>query len=214
MTVVLLIRHASNDFLKEHRLAGWTPGVHLNEQGQCEADALARRLQHLSIHAIYSSPLERAVETARVVAQCQKLDVNLVPDLGEVRIGEWEGKLIQDVEQSDLWKQLQTQPVGVQIAGGESIDQVQQRMVAAIERIVAQHPKQIVAVFSHADPIKAVVAYYLKMDLNAFQRLVINPASVTVLLFNEQGTRLFRLNDGEPLPTFEPEKEPVPERKE
>jgi len=214
MTVVLLIRHASNDFLKEHRLAGWTPGVHLNEQGQREAEALARRLQHLSIHAIYSSPLERAVETARAVAQCQKLDVNILPDVGEVRIGDWEGKLIKEVEQTDLWKQLQSQPVGVQIAGGESIDQVQQRMVAAIERIVAQHPKQIVAVFSHADPIKAVVAHYLKMDLNAFQRLVINPASVTVLLFNEHGTHLFRLNDGEPLPTFEPEKEPVPERKE
>lgn len=214
MTVVLLIRHASNDFLKEHRLAGWTPGVHLNAQGQREADALARRLQHLSIHAIYSSPLERAVDTARAVAQCQKLNVNLVSDLGEVRIGEWEGKLIKEVEQTDLWKQLQTQPVGVSIAGGESIDQVQQRMVAAVERIVAHHPKQIVAVFSHADPIKAVVAHYLKMDLNAFQRLIINPASVTVLLFNERGVQLFRLNDGEPLPTFEPEKESVPAGKE
>lgn len=214
MTVVLLIRHASNDYLKEHRLAGWTPGLHLNAQGQREADALARRLEHISIHAIYSSPLERAVDTARAVAQCQKLDVNLVPDLGETRIGEWEGKLIKEVEPTDLWKQLQTQPVGVQIAGGESIDQVQQRMVAAIERIVAQHPNQIVAVFSHADPIKSVVAHYLKMDLNAFQRLIINPASVTVLLFHEHTVQLFRLNDGEPLPTFEPEKESAPERKE
>jgi probable phosphoglycerate mutase len=207
MTVLFLIRHASNDYLKENRFAGWIPGIHLDAQGQREADALARRLQHISIHAIYSSPLERAIDTANAVAQCQKLDVQIVQELGDTRIGEWEGKLIKDVESTDTWKQLRTQPVGVHIGGGESIDEVQKRMIAAIDHIVAKHPQQIVAVCSHADPIKSVVAHYLKMDLNEFQRIAINPASVTVFTFSEQGPLLFRLNDGDKLPSFKPEKE-------
>lgn len=218
MTTLLLIRHASNDYLKEQRFAGWIPGIHLNAQGQREADALARRLQAISLHAIYSSPLERARDTAHAVAMCQHLDVNIVPALGDTRIPEWEGKLIQDVTQTDTWKQLMTKPVGVHIGGGESIDEVQQRMVAALDQIVAKHPKQIVAVFTHADPIKAVVAYYLKMDLNEFQRIIINPASVTIFLFGEHGPVLYCLNDNGKLPTFKPEKEkadnPASERKE
>jgi len=212
MTVLLLIRHASNDYLKENRFAGWLPGIHLNAQGQREADALARRLNHISLHAIYCSPLDRALDTARAVAQCQKLDVNIVQELGDTRIGEWEGKLIKEVDNTETWKQIQAKPVGVAIGGGESIDQVQTRMVAAIDQIRAKHPKQIVAVFTHADPIKTVVAHYLKMDLNDFQRILINPASVTVFFFDEQGARLFRLNDSDKLPSFKPAKEEANEK--
>ncbi len=211
MTVLLLIRHASNDYLKENRFAGWIPGIHLNAQGQREADALARRLQHISLHALYSSPLERARDTANAVAMCQHLDINIVPALGDTRIGEWEGKRIKEVEQTETWKQLQSKPAGVKIGGGEGIDEVQARMIAAIEKIVAKHPKQIVAVFSHADPIKAVVAYYLKMDLNEFQRILINPASVTVLFFDENGAKLFCLNNLDKLPSFKQE-EPTNEK--
>lgn len=205
MTTLLLIRHASNDYLKENRFAGWIPGVHLNAQGQREADALARRLQHISIHALYASPLERARDTANAVAMCQHLDVNIVPALGDTRVGDWEGKLIKEVDQTETWKQIQSKPVGVKIGGGESIDEVQARMIAAIDQIVAKHPQQIVAVFSHADPIKSVVAHYLKMDLNEFQRIIIDPASVTVFFLDERGATLFRLNDGDKLPSFKPE---------
>ena len=200
--------------MKENRFAGWIPGIHLNAQGQREADALARRLQHISIHALYTSPLERARDTANAVAMCQHLDVNIVPALGDTHVSEWEGKLIKEVEQTETWKQLQSKPVGVRIGGGESIDEVQARTVTAIEKIIAKHPKQIVAVFSHADPIKVIVAHYLKMDLNEFQRILIDPASVTVFFFDEHGAKLFRLNDSDKLPSFKIEEKKHDQEKE
>lgn len=206
MTLLLLIRHASNDYLKAGRLSGRTPGIHINAQGQREADALARRLSHISMHAIYSSPLERAVDTAQAIAQCQKLDVQLREALAEVHTGEWTGKTIKELEGTDAWKQMQVQPANFHLPGGESITEVQARMVAVIDRIVAAHPNQIVAIVSHADPIKAAVAHYLGMDLNQFNRITINPASLTVFFFEARGPVLFRLNDTNELLAFKLEK--------
>lgn len=214
MTILLLIRHASNDYVKEGRLAGWTPGVHINAQGQREADALARRLNHIPIAAIYTSPLERARDTANAVAACQHLHAEIRDELGEVNIGDWTGKTIKELDGSDLWKQIQTVPATFQFPNGERMMDVQARMVAAIDQIIAAHPNQVVAVVSHADPIKAAVAHYLKMDLNEFQRIVISPASVTVLSFGERGAVLFRLNDSDKLPAFKPEPPKKDERKE
>jgi probable phosphomutase (TIGR03848 family)/uncharacterized repeat protein (TIGR03847 family) len=214
MTILLLIRHASNDNVKENRLAGLTPAVHLNAQGQREADALARRLAPISLHAIYSSPLERAVDTANAVAQCQKLDVQIRRDLTELDVGEWTGKTIKELEETDAWKQMLAQPARFQFPGGEDITQARDRMVQAIDAIVAAHPDQVVAVVSHADPIKAALAHYLGMDLNQFNRIVISPASVSVLFFGERGPALFRLNDSGTLPSFRPEKKQDDQRKE
>ncbi|MDE3089657.1 MAG: DUF3090 family protein [Chloroflexota bacterium] len=214
MTILLLIRHASNDYLKDGRLAGWIPGVHLNAQGQREADALARRLNPIPISAIYSSPLERALDTATAVAACQKLEVHIREELGESRVGEWSGKTVKELEQTEEWKQMLAHPVGFHPPGGESIEEVQKRIVAALDAIVAAHPKEIVAVFSHADPLKAAIAHYLGMDLNNFNRIAISPASVTVFFFNEGGAHLFRLNDSDKLPAFKPEAETPKERKE
>ena len=205
MTILLLIRHASNDFIKAGRLAGWTPGIHLNAQGQREADAVARRLANIPIHAIYSSPLERAVETAKAVAQCQHLQVQVVEALGEGRAGDWTGKTVKELEKTEEWKQMLAHPVGFHLPGGESIDEVQTRMVAALDEIVAKHRDQVVAVFSHADPIKSVVAHYLGMDLNQFNKIAIDPASVTVFFFSERGPMLYRLNDRDKLPSFKPQ---------
>ncbi len=206
MTVVLLIRHATNDYVTQGRLAGWTPGIHINAKGQREADALAKRLNDVPIAAVYSSPLERAVDTAQAIAICQKLEVQVRQDLGEFRIGEWTGKLIKELEGSDTWKRLQSSPVGLKLPGGESIDQVQKRMVETIDSIVRTHPNQVVAIVSHADPLKAAIAHYLRMDLNYFQSIIINPASVTVFFFDEQlHPAIFRLNDTGKLPSFKPE---------
>ncbi len=209
MTILLLIRHASNDYLKAGRLAGWTPGVHLNAQGQAEANTLAQRLNHVALHAIYASPLERAQETAHAVAQCQQLAVHTRVELGEVNAGEWTGKAIKDLEQTDAWKRMLAQPVDFCLPGGEGIAQVQTRMIVALEQIIAAHPHQTVAIFSHADPIKAVVAHYLGMHLNQFNKIVIDPASVTVFFFDELGAKLFRLNDAGALPEFKPAHAPA-----
>ena len=205
MTILLLVRHATNDYVKEGRLAGWTPGVHLNAAGQREADALAQRLNHIPISAIYASPLERAVETAQAIGICQKLEVQIRPELGELGTGEWTGKLVRELEKTDIWKQVQATPSEVRIPGGESFTEMQKRMVGAIDAIVAAHPNQVVAVVSHADPLKSAIAHYLSMDLNQFQRIAIGPASVTVFFFDEHNPVLFRLNDSAKLPSFKPE---------
>lgn len=210
MTIFLLIRHATNDFVKAGRLAGRTPGVHINADGQREADDLARRTAHLPIEAIYASPLERAIDTANAVAGCQKLPVTIVEGLLETNAGEWTGRKISELNGTDTWKAIQTSPVGVKLPGGESIDQVQARMVAALEQIRMQHPDGLIAVVSHSDPLKSVIAHYLNWDLNQFQRIAINPASVTVLQVTDHGATLVRMNDTGPLPKFE---KPKPETK-
>ncbi len=203
MTVVLLIRHASNDYLKENRLAGLIPRIHLNEQGQREAAALARRLEAVALDAIYSSPIERARETAQAVAQNRKLDVQIHPGLIEVDVGQWTGRLISELAETDAWKQMLAQPVASQFPGGDSFAHAHQRIVAAMDALVAAHPDQIIALVSHADPIKIALAHYLKMDLNQFNRIVVDPASVSVLKFNERGPVLDRLNDSGKLLSLE-----------
>ncbi len=206
MTVLFLIRHATNDYVVQGRLAGWTPGIHINAKGQREADALATRLNNVPIAAIYSSPLERAIDTAQAIAICQRLEVQVRHDLGEFRTGEWTGKLIKELEGTETWKKLQMSPAGVRLPGGESIDEVQKRMVDTIDLIIRSHPNQVVAVVSHADPLKAAIAHYLRMDLNHYQSIIINPASVSVFFFDDQlNPAIFRLNDTGNLPTFKPE---------
>lgn len=203
MTILLLIRHATNDYVKEGRLAGRTPGVHINAEGQREADDMARRTAHIPIEAIYSSPLERAIDTANALAACHHLPVQIVQGLLEGHAGEWTGKKLSELNTTDTWKAIQTKPIGVKLPGGESIDEVQTRMVAAIEEIRAKHPDGIVAIVSHADPLKSVVAHYLNWDLNNFQRIAINPASVTVISVDDKSAALLRSNDTGPLPKFE-----------
>lgn len=211
MTILLLVRHASNDFLKEGRLAGRTPGVHLNAQGQREAEEMARRTAHIPIEAIYSSPLDRAVDTANALASCHSLPVQIVEGLLEGDAGEWTGKKLSELNGTDTWKAIQTKPIGVKLPGGESIDEVQTRIVAAIERIRGAHPDGIVAIVSHADPLKSVIAHYLNWDLNQFQRIAISPASITVLSVDDKGAALLRSNDTGPLPKFEKPKQQEPD---
>ncbi len=211
MTVIILIRHATNDCVKQGRLAGWTPGVHINAQGQREAEGLARRLAPMPLDAIYSSPLERAVETAEVVAACHHLPVQVRYGLGEGEAGEWTGKLIKELQDTETWKALQSSPVGVKLPGGESIDQVQARIVREVEEIRREHPDGIVAIVSHADPLKALLAHYICLDLNQFQRLVINPASASIVALGEETAHLLVLNHSGELPKLE---KPKPKQKQ
>ncbi len=217
MTILLLIRHASNDYLQAGRLAGWIPDVHLNAKGQREADAAARRLAEIPLNAIYSSPLDRALDTAKAIAACQKLEIHIREELGETHAGEWEGKTVKELEATDAWKQMLAHPSDFRFPGGETIGEMQTRMVAMLDAIVAAHPDQIVAVVSHADPLKAVIAHYLGMDLNQFNKIAISPASITAFAFGEHGSMLLRLNDTPKFPKFKielPKKSEEPRKEE
>lgn len=211
-TRVLFVRHALNDWVGK-RLAGWTPGVHLNERGLAQAAALGERLANATIAAIYSSPLERAQETAAAIAAHHPgLAVATVDGLGESRIGDWTGKSLEDLGKTDLWRQVQFAPSMFRFPNGESMAETQTRFITAVDRVRAAHPGETIVVVAHSDPIKLAVAFYLGMPLDLFQRMAISPASITEFAFSPFGGHLLRCNDTAHLPP-EPEPEPEPEEK-
>ncbi len=195
MTQLLLIRHAVNDWVGSNRLAGWTPGVHLNEEGRRQAEALAQRLAGVKLKAIYSSPLERTLETAEIIARPHNLPVRLREGIGEAHYGEWTGQKIEDLAKTDLWRVVQFHPSGARFPGGEALREMQARAVAEIDAMCHDHPDDMVVVVSHADVIKAIIAHYIGMHLDLFQRLAVSPASLSILAFSKMGPRLVRLND-------------------
>ena len=194
-TRVLLVRHATNDWIGK-RLAGWTPGVHLNERGRAQAEALGERLASLQLAAIYSSPLERTMETAAAIASHHgNCPVQQVEGLGEVRCGDWTGQAIEELVKTDLWRQVQHAPSAFRFPNGDSIWETQVRLLKTLETLVAAHPGETIIAVSHSDPIKLAAAFFLGMPLDLFQRLVVEPASITELVFGTFGARLLRCND-------------------
>lgn len=209
MTTLLLIRHGMNDWVSG-RLAGWTPHVHLNEEGRKQAHDLGERLRTLPLAAIYSSPLERAMETAQAVAAPHNMVVQIVEDVGEVRYGEWQGGELKELSKHELWPGVQFYPSGTRFPGGETLGEVQMRAVAALDALRVQHPKALIAVVSHADVIRLVTAYYVGMPIDLFQRLIINTASVTAFAFQPMGPRLVAYNDTGSLEHLRPKPEEPP----
>jgi probable phosphomutase (TIGR03848 family) len=195
MAQILLIRHGENEFTRTGKLAGWTEGVGLNEQGRQQAQALAERLKNAPIKFIYSSPLERARQTAEPLAALKKLPVEVRPGLGEVRYGRWTGQSLKRLARTRLWRTVQQLPSAMEFPEGETMRAAQLRMVDALNEIARAHPKAMVAVFSHSDPIKLAVAWYLGMPLDLFQRLVIQTGSITVLRLGDGPPSLVKFND-------------------
>jgi probable phosphoglycerate mutase len=207
MTTIVLVRHGENDWVKKHRLAGWLPGVHLNENGHKQAQAAAERLAHLPVTAVYSSPVTRCLETAAYLAQSHNLDIVQMEAVGEVRYGKWEGKKIKKLAKKKRWFTVQFFPSRMRFPKGEALHEVQFRGIQALETLSQQHPDDLIVVVSHADLIKLVVAHYLGVHIDLFQRIVISPASATVLsLHPNGGVRILRLNDDGPLKLPKPEK--------
>ena len=195
MPVILLIRHGENDYVKTNRLAGRLQGVHLNQNGQKQAQALAENLRAAPIKAVYSSPLERALETAGPIAQALGLEVQPRDGLIEVDIGEWQDQRIKALTRTKLWKVVQRAPSRMRFPGGEMFADAQYRICRELDAIAGTHdPKDLLACVSHADPIKLAVAFFLGMPLDTFQRLSIAPASITTLYLGESGCQLLRLN--------------------
>ena len=197
MTTLILIRHGHTDWV-DKKLAGWLPDVHLNELGQQQAQALVERLQPIELAAIYSSPLERTLETAQPIAQARGLKINQAPNLGEVKYGDWQGQSLKALAQKKEWKSVQATPSTFTFPNGESFREMQSRAVAAVEKISAAHETDAVALFSHGDVLKVIVAYYSGIALDNFQRIAISPASISVIVIGPFGARIGRLNDTGP----------------
>lgn len=194
MTTFLLIRHAVNDAVGK-RITGWMQGVHLNQRGLGQAEELAGRLSGLPIVAVYSSPLERARETAEPIARQLGLRVHLCEEVGEIRYGDWTGRDIEELREVPLWQRFNLFRSSTRVPGGELMAEVQSRMIAALERMREQHPGDMVAVVSHGDVIKSAVAHYAGIHLDLFHRIEISPASVSIVVVNDYGPHILRIND-------------------
>lgn len=170
------------------RLAGRQPNIHLNDNGKKQAQQLAQALCNAPIKAIYSSPLERAVETAEPLAQALGLPVNIAPGIIELAFGDWQGKTLKQLGRLKLWKVVQEKPSEMRFPNGESFIEAQQRAVAELDRIAAAHDeKDLVACFSHGDVIRLSVAHYLGMPLDVFQRLAASTASISMIHIDKKG---------------------------
>lgn len=195
MPVILLIRHGENDYVKKKRLAGRKDGVHLNEKGRAQAQLLAEKLAGAPIKAVYSSPLDRTMETAKPIAKALGLKAIPRPGLLETDIGKWQDKKLKKLGKKKIWQAVQHAPSLVRFPGGESFAETQRRMCCEIEAICAEHdPQDLIACVGHSDPIKLAVAYYLGLPLDMFQRLTVAPASITALYIGDSSSRLLTLN--------------------
>lgn len=209
MTLLLLIRHGENDYTKKHRLAGHLPEVHLNERGRAQAQALAEALKEVPIKAIYSSPLERAVETASPIAAVRGLETQIEPGLLETNVGKWQGRSLAALRLQKQWRVVQSAPSRARFPEGETFYECQTRIVRTLDSLCRRHrPQDIVACVFHADPIKLAVAHYIGLPLDHFQRLACDTGSLSALSVSESGASLIKLNQRPPFEFLRPQPKP------
>ncbi len=208
MPTVLLVRHGRTTANTAGVLAGWTPGVRLDETGEKQVAALAQRMAVLPLAAVVASPLERCQQTAgaltSVAGPSEVARPAVVDDerLGECRYGDWTGREIKTLVKDPLWKVVQAHPSAVTFPGpeGESMRGMQQRAVDAVRdwdaRVAAEHgPDAIWVAVSHGDVIKAILADALGTHLDSFQRIVVDPSSVSVVRYTATRPFVVRSND-------------------
>ena len=190
MATVLLVRHGRTTANTSGVLAGRTTGVRLDERGEEQAARAGDRLAGLPLRAVVTSPLERCRQTASHIARRQQSasKVSREKGLAEVDYGEWTGQTLKALAKEPLWKTVQGQPSAVTFPGGESMAGMASRSVAAVRRwdaaVEAEHgPEALWVAVSHGDVIKAVLADALGLHLDAFQRIVVDPASISVVRY-------------------------------
>ncbi len=187
MTTLLLIRHGENDMVGRG-LAGRAPGVHLNEKGRQQAEAVAQALAKAPLKAIYSSPMERALETAAPLAERKGLEIQVCQGVIELEYGQWMGRTFKQLERIKLWSVVKNTPSQVRFPGGETLGEAQARAVAALEALAAGCGEEdLLAIFTHGDIVRLLTAHYLQMPLDVYNRLGANTTSITVLHRDKEG---------------------------
>jgi probable phosphomutase (TIGR03848 family) len=197
VTTVVLVRHGLTA-MTGPVLAGWTPHLHLDDRGRTQADAVAARLTPLSLTAVVSSPLDRCRETAGAILAGRQLELAIEDRLGECRYGDWTGQELKKLTKDPLWRVVQAHPAAARFPGpeGEALRDTQARAVNAVREWNDRlGPDATWLACSHGDVIKAVVADALGLHLDLFQRIVVDPCSVTVLRYTELRPFVLRLND-------------------
>ncbi len=201
---VLLVRHGVTATTGKV-LPGRTSGLHLSEEGRRQAEATAARIKDLpKVAAVYASPLERAQETAEPIAAARKLKLRLEPGLLECDFGGWTGKRLASLAKKKEWAVVQNRPSSFRFPDGESLREMQGRMTETLDQLARRHAGRTIVVVSHADPIKAVVVEAMGAHLDSYQRIVISPCSITVVVWHPLRPTLLTMNAtdhlGTPLP--------------
>jgi probable phosphoglycerate mutase len=193
-TLVLLVRHGLTPTTGVV-LYGRMPGQHLSDDGKKQAEAVAARLGQLErIAAVYSSPLERARETAAPIARARNLAVRIDRGLLECDFGEWTGSKLAALAKKPEWETIQRYPSGFRFPGGESFSEMQTRITDTLARLVERHRGKTIVAVSHADPIKVAVSHALGTHLDLFQRVMIATASITAIAYRRQGPAILTVN--------------------
>jgi probable phosphoglycerate mutase len=194
MTKFLLIRHATTDSVG-NTLSGRMPGVSLNDAGRLQAQKLAERLAGVRLAALYSSPLQRAVETALPICRVLNIDHQTSEDFMEIEFGEWTGLAFKKLEEQARFQQFNKFRSNTRIPGGESMPEAQLRMIKGLEYLCSRHQNETVAIVGHSDMIKAAVAYYAGIHLDLFHRIEISPASISIIEIFDETARILLVND-------------------
>ncbi|MCW2832595.1 MAG: Histidine phosphatase [Nocardioides sp.] len=192
MATVILVRHGRTTANATGVLAGRLAGVRLDERGAEQATATGLRLAPVRLAEVVSSPLERCKQTARAISKHQPHGPSIATDRGlsECDYGDWQGRALRDLAKEPLWKVVQSQPSAAVFPGGESMRTMQDRAVEAVRRhdrlVQQQHGGDAVwLAVSHGDVIKAILADALGTHLDLFQRIQVDPASVSIVRFTE-----------------------------
>ncbi len=193
---LILVRHGETKWNHENRVVGHT-GMALNSNGRKQAGLLAQALKDEEVSCIYSSPLKRARETATAIARAQGLHVVTVDALKEVDAGELEGLTFDEVVEryGDFLQEWIKDTPSFNIPGGESITELRERTWPAVQRIVNEHPDEVVIAVSHSLAILSIISRALGMNISDFRRLRLSVASISVLDFGEHVTSLVLFND-------------------
>jgi len=194
MTTLFLIRHGLTA-VTGSRLYGRSPGIHLDERGRRQADALVERFAGVRLTAAYSSPLERCVETLEPLAATRRLELRISEPLVEMDVGDWTGRTLGSVRRTKLWKMVQSNPSRFHFPGGESFLDAEARLHDELERIVGRHPRGSVAIGTHGDLVRIAVAHFTGAHLDQFQRVLIDPASVSAVHLGGDVPRVVLVND-------------------
>jgi len=182
-TLLLLVRHGATPTTGQV-LPGRAPGLHLSEAGLAQAARVADRLAGVKLDAIYTSPLERARETSAPTCAATGLTAIEEPGLLEADVGEWTGESLGALAKLSQWRGLATSPSTFRFPGGESLAELQARVVAVLDRLQAAHRGGTVVCFTHADPIRLALTFALGAHLDAFERVLVNTGSISAIQFS------------------------------
>jgi probable phosphoglycerate mutase len=204
VATLFLIRHGLTA-VTGSRLYGRTEGIHLDDRGRRQAAAIVDRFDGVRLSAIYSSPLERCVETVQPLADAQRLEVRIAEGLVEMDAGAWTGRTLASLRRLKLWKTVQQNPSRFHFPGGEGFADAQARIVDEVDRIARRHPRGRVAISTHGDLVRVLITHFGGAHLDHFQRVIADPGSVSAIHLDDGTPRILLVNDTGSLRRFAPQ---------